>query len=817
MNSVAFADDQYSPVRESAQWDWSQLSSRLAQCDAGQKEGPGWMPAEIEPGRRCGERVKSVSLLVLDVEAETEKRADGVKVVVGAEPPTPEAMRAELELRQWKCIFHTSFQHTTEHPRYRLIIAVSRPQAPTELKPLGTLIVNMLGLSDCYDKGALEPARFFYLPRRPADSLDKFIHFDVEGEALPVDELLAEAQRVAAATKASARPRQGNSSASVIDAYNAANDVSALLERAGYKPHGRNRWLHLGSATGMPGVRLLPDSNPPRVYSSHSGDPLSDGHAHDAFDLFRILHHGGDVSAAVKEAAQAMGLQAWQRNNTGTGIGVDDAWLEPQPLAIKVEPELYPIDALPEPIRNAVEEVRAFSKVPVPLVASSALAALSLAVQAHVDVRRAEGLQGPSSLFFLTIADSGERKSTCDKYFSQAIRDYDHEQAEKAKPEQKQHAAKFAAWAAERDGIIAAIKEAGRKAKPVDKLRSDLAELEQQKPEPLKVPRLMRGDDTPENLAWVLAREWPSAGVLSNEAGVVLGANGMGTDSIMRNLGLLNILWDGGELSIGRRTSESFTVRGARLTIGLQVQEAALRRFIEKSGKLARGTGFLARFLVAWPESTQGFRPFTEAPKNWPALSKYNKRVSEILANPAPIDGDGALCPTVLTLTPEAKAAWIEYNNAIESELRSGGELYDVRDVASKSADDAVRLAALFHLFDHGNVGAIGIDAFEGASRITAWHLNESRRFFGELALPAELADAARLDRWMIEYCQRESTHLVPIAKLQQGGPSGLRSKASIDGAMRELQDAGRAKWIQNGKRKIIAVNPALLVNGAAT
>ncbi len=30
------------------------------------------------------------------------------------------------------------------------------------------------------------------------------------------------------------------------------------------------------------------------------------------------------------------------------------------------------------------------------------------------------------------------------------------------------------------------------------------------------------------------------------------------------------------------------------------------------SGALARGTGFLARFLVAWPESTQGHRPYSD-------------------------------------------------------------------------------------------------------------------------------------------------------------------------------------------------------------
>jgi hypothetical protein len=75
-----------------------------------------------------------------------------------------------------------------------------------------------------------------------------------------------------------------------------------------------------------------------------------------------------------------------------------------------------------------------------------------------------------------------------------------------------------------------------------------------------------------------------------------------------------------------RRTSQSFTVRGARLTIALQVHEAILRSLFDRSGGLARGTGFLARFLVAWPESTQGYRPFCDPPDTWPALARFNQR-----------------------------------------------------------------------------------------------------------------------------------------------------------------------------------------------
>lgn len=130
---------------------------------------------------------------------------------------------------------------------------------------------------------------------------------------------------------------------------------------------------------------------------------------------------------------------------------------------------------------------------------------------------------------------------------------------------------------------------------------------------------------------------------------------------------------------------------------------------------------FLARFLIAWPESTQGFRPFIEAQTNWPALNAFKWRIAEILEQPAPIK-DGTLNPQTLSFTPEAKAAWVKFHDMIESELAMGGELYDVRDVASKSADNAARLAALFHVFE-GAGNSIEINALESASRIAAWHL----------------------------------------------------------------------------------------------
>ena len=533
--------------------------------------------------------------------------------------------------------------------------------------------------------------------------------------------------------------------------------------------------------------------------------------------------YGSDAVCKVIASARTPVPSDLQSGNEGAPneAGDDCVWPDLLPLVVKVKSEPYPIDALPDTIRAAVEEVLEFTKAPVPLVASSALAALSLAIQAHADAKRAEKLTGPVGLFLLTIADSGERKSTCDGFFAKAIRDYEEAQAELAKPSQKDFAAAIEAWEAKRSGIKERIRELSKRQKPTADLESALRDLEHEKPEPPRIPRLLYADATPEALAFGLAKGWPSGGVVTAEGGIVFGSHGMGKDSVMRNLSLLNQLWDGSNLTIDRRTSESFTVRGVRLTVALQVQEPTLREFFERSGNLARGTGFLARFLVSWPESTQGFRLFTDPPTIWPALEKFNQRIAEILNTSVPIDDQGALSPTMLTLAPDAKETWSDFHNAIVGELRTGGELYDIRDVASKSADNVARVAALFHCFGSKSSNISGSNVsrenIESACRIVAWHLNESRRFFGELALPAELTRAARLDAYLLDYCRRERTHLVPIKKVQQYGPSGLREKAAIDAAVRELEELGRARPSQEGRRKIIEVNPALLIEDGAS
>src|SRR5690625_2413665 len=98
----------------------------------------------------------------------------------------------------------------------------------------------------------------------------------------------------------------------VIGQFNQAHDIGAILEQHGYKRVGK-RWLPPNSSSGVPGVILLEDDGRQYVYSHHGSCALADGKAHDAFDVFCILEHNGDMKRAVKAAAEMLGISKSKR------------------------------------------------------------------------------------------------------------------------------------------------------------------------------------------------------------------------------------------------------------------------------------------------------------------------------------------------------------------------------------------------------------------------------------------------------------------------------------------------------------------------
>lgn len=101
------------------------------------------------------------------------------------------------------------------------------------------------------------------------------------------------------------RARKDGPNSNVIGKFNDAHDLTGVLKGHGYKQVGR-RFLAPTSESRLPGVIIFEDGT--HCYSHHASDPLNDGHAHDPFSVFCMLEHEGDMTAAVRSAAELMGL-----------------------------------------------------------------------------------------------------------------------------------------------------------------------------------------------------------------------------------------------------------------------------------------------------------------------------------------------------------------------------------------------------------------------------------------------------------------------------------------------------------------------------
>lgn len=483
-------------------------------------------------------------------------------------------------------------------------------------------------------------------------------------------------------------------------------------------------------------------------------------------------------------------------------------WQQPKPLTMRPAGPGFPVHVLPKMVKDAVIEVQKNVKAPAALVAGSALSAMSLAAQAHFDVRRAPRLSGPIGLFILQIADSGERKTSCDDYFITPIDEWQAQELAQTAAQQQAFDAKEAAQRARRDGLLAAMTRLTEEGEDCGDLERQLQELETNPAEKPKSPEILLVDETPESLAARLY-DWPSVGVISSEAGLVFGSHAMNPDAVTRNLSQLNALWDGQTLSIGRKTSQNIKVRNARLTIGLQVQPMLFREFIRRAGLIARGSGFFSRFLISEPESTQGSRFFEDPTEHIPTLDEMHARIFQLLSEEPALHPNGGLSPKVLDLSPDAKAYWVAYHDKIEHRLGPGGPFFEIRDLASKSAENAARLAAVLHAFTPQPGDHIELGTMESACEISHWYLEEAKRVLATYQPSPDLLDAMELETWILE---RSTQGIVPVTKVQQCiTPTRLRSKARLERPLALLEQLHRVRRRKIGNKTHVEVNPHLL------
>jgi putative DNA primase/helicase len=454
----------------------------------------------------------------------------------------------------------------------------------------------------------------------------------------------------------------------------------------------------------------------------------------------------------------------------------------------------FPLSAFPDTLFHAFEDVARLTQAPDALIACSMLGVISACSQGVVDVKRDESLKlvGPVGLFVLVVARSGERKTTVDKLLTRAIAEWERAQREAFKPIYQEYLGELKNWESVDAGLRDAQRKASRDGAEDPALREQIIEHENMRPAEPKAPAILRGDDTPEAFAQALSR-WPIAYCVSSEGGLVFGGPGMSRDSVMRNLSQYNLAWDGGPIKRARVTGQNVDIEGIRCTICWQVQPEVLSSFQEDAGQLARGMGFVARFLACEPVSTQGDRMFQSSDDDTPGLLRFEQRVKELLALPVQLDAHGRVVPFQLALSEEARAEWIAYHDSVEMELGTDGRFERIQDVASKSAEQAARIAACLHMFKSSSPsGEIEHDSMRGGIAIARWFLNEALSVNDHTIIPEAFRNAELLEEWLAK--QHIVNLKIPVnsKEIIMRGPGPLRNKRSRDDALDILENHNR-------------------------
>jgi hypothetical protein len=412
-----------------------------------------------------------------------------------------------------------------------------------------------------------------------------------------------------------------------------------------------------------------------------------------------------------------------------------------------------------------------------------------LAAQGHVDVDLGYG-RAPISLFLLTVAASGERKSACDNYAMSAVIDFQKELAEQNREEATRFINKLAVWEEARKAILAKCKRTGKGPDAYGQLE----QLGPQPDAPLS-PAIVAGDPTFEGLTRNLVLSRPSLGVFSDEGGTFIGGHAMNQDNKLKTAAGFSTFWDGKPINRWRAGDGASLYFGRRLSAHLMVQPIAAVGLL--ADPIANGQGLLARFLVVEPVSTIGSRLRTATrPGSLVALQQFNSQIAALLRLPLPlvVGTRNELQTRLLEMAPDARRLLQEFAIATEIAQAPGQPLQDARPFASKAGEHAARLAAVLTIFRNPNALSIDGETMCNAIRLANFYIGEARRLADAALISRDTADAERMRVWLLE---RWGEPHISAADAAQRGPFKETKKARQ--ALLTLQQFGWLIPVEHG------------------
>lgn len=252
-------------------------------------------------------------------------------------------------------------------------------------------------------------------------------------------------------------------------------------------------------------------------------------------------------------------------------------------------------------------------------------------------------------------------------------------------------------------------------------------------------------------------------------------------------------VWNGVQVSRDRVSEGNVTVSHPAVPLTGTIQPETLR---EKMTGLHFETGFASRLILCQPPTKP--KAWTDADVTAELVDRYGHLLQTLYALEDRMeDGD----PACVTLSPDAKAAWIGFFNAENERIHRA---YDgaARSARAKTINQCARLALIFHLCRVAEgeraPGPLDVNALGAAVRVARWCLRETLRVYAVLGLGAKPLDPSErfLQQLPASFTTAEARALAETRDVPERTMYQWLSDLQEDGAVVKL---GRGRYRKRG------------------
>lgn len=446
-----------------------------------------------------------------------------------------------------------------------------------------------------------------------------------------------------------------------------------------------------------------------------------------------------------------------------------DEVASPLPLRREDPPEIpYPVDCLGEELSEPAKAIHRKTDAPLAMCCQSVLAVAALTTQSRANVELSFGADiiRPISEFFITVADSGERKTSVDEEASRGINAYEEELRQAYVDEKMIYDLEIEHYNRRRANILNDRKKAQTCDR--DTLKDALRKLGEQPKEP-PPPMLTCPEPTIEGLYKMYEKGCSSLGIFSDEGGQMIGGYSMREPlTRVHASAAFSDLWGGKPVKRVRSGDGASVLAHRRLSIHIMVQPQVAALLL--GDNLLNDQGILSRCLIVKPKSTAGSRfscGASEADEK--AIKRLARRVLDILRCPQSSSsrGYGELAPRTFKLSKEAVDQLKQFSVEVEVQLADGQRYHPIKPLAGKMVEHATRIAAVMTVFRRHDAETVEIDDVKKAMGLMRYYAEEMLRIRTMSSVDPDIALAEET----LRYCQGRKSPLVSLPDVYQYGP----------------------------------------------